>query len=104
MNLEPTDPKNEAQAEMPLPSDSESNSLKTPREVNVHVEDVYRIFQSGSLEVVALKGVNMKIYAGEIVVIMGPSGSGKTTLLNCFSGLDRPSAGKVFIRGGTLPE
>lgn len=99
MHPESSEPKNIAEPENSTQPDSELNSLKAPREVNVHVEDVYRIFQSGSLEVVALKGVNMKIYAGEIVVIMGPSGSGKTTLLNCFSGLDRPSAGKVFIRG-----
>ncbi|MHA1522139.1 MAG: ABC transporter ATP-binding protein [Promethearchaeota archaeon] len=76
-----------------------NNNNSSPRAVNVHVEDLYRIFQQGQLEVVALKGVNLKIYAGEIVIIMGPSGSGKTTLLNCISGLDRPSAGNIFIRG-----
>ncbi|TFH29067.1 MAG: ABC transporter ATP-binding protein [Promethearchaeota archaeon] len=76
-----------------------NNINSSPRAVNVHVEDLYRIFQQGQLEVVALKGVNLKIYAGEIVIIMGPSGSGKTTLLNCMSGLDRPSAGNIFIRG-----
>jgi putative ABC transport system ATP-binding protein len=69
------------------------------REVNLQIEDVYRIFQQGPLEVVALKGINFKVYAGEIIVIMGPSGSGKTTLLNCMSGLDRPSAGNILVRG-----
>lgn len=76
-----------------------NSSPSGPREVNLYIEDVYRIFQQGPLEVVALKGVNLKIYAGEIVVIMGPSGSGKTTLLNCMSGLDRPSAGNIWVRG-----
>ncbi len=80
-------------------NNNNSNNNSSPRAVNVHVEDLYRIFQQGQLEVVALKGVNLKIYAGEIVIIMGPSGSGKTTLLNCISGLDRPSAGNIFIRG-----
>ena len=48
---------------------------------------------------IALKDVSLDIYAGEIVVIMGPSGSGKTTLLNVISGMDRTSAGHIFIRG-----
>lgn len=69
------------------------------RIANIHVENVYRIFRQGELEVVALKNINLKVYAGEIVVIMGPSGSGKTTLLNCISGLDRPSAGQIHLRG-----
>jgi putative ABC transport system ATP-binding protein len=46
-----------------------------------------------------LKDINLKIYAGEIVVIMGPSGSGKTTLLNMLSGMDRPNAGSILLRG-----
>ncbi len=76
--------------------DVTETSAKT---VNIHVEKVYRIFRQGEMEVVALKNINLKVYAGEIVVIMGPSGSGKTTLLNCMSGLDRPSAGHIHVRG-----
>ncbi|WP_371805151.1 ABC transporter ATP-binding protein [Candidatus Lokiarchaeum ossiferum] len=79
-------------------SDDKSLPLKQ-RQVNISCQNVFRIFQQGNLEVVALKGVNMNIYAGEIVVIMGPSGSGKTTLLNVISGMDQASAGHVFIRG-----
>lgn len=80
-------------------SSEPDNQPITPQQINIHVEDVYRIFRQGELEVVALKNINLKIYAGEIVVIMGPSGSGKTTLLNCISGLDKPSAGHIHIRG-----
>jgi putative ABC transport system ATP-binding protein len=69
-----------------------------PRKVNVKAENVFKIFKQGELEVVALKKVNMKVYAGEIIVIMGPSGSGKTTLLNCIAGLERPTAGKIFVK------
>jgi putative ABC transport system ATP-binding protein len=52
-----------------------------------------------------LKGINMRIEPGEFVGIMGPSGSGKSTLLNMIGALDKPTAGKVFIKGvelGTL--
>lgn len=101
MSPKSSEPENDTQPETSTFSEATPGKFdtSTPRAVNVLVEDVYRIFQQGSLEVVALKGVNLKIYAGEIVVIMGPSGSGKTTLLNVISGLDRPSAGKVLIRG-----
>jgi ABC-type lipoprotein export system ATPase subunit len=69
------------------------------RIVNIDIHNVYKIFRQGNLEVIALKDINLKIYAGEIVVIMGPSGSGKTTLLNIISGMDRPNAGNILIRG-----
>ena len=69
------------------------------RIVNIRCSNIYKIFRQGKLEVVALKAVNLNIYAGEIVVIMGPSGSGKTTLLNCISGMDQVTAGQILIRG-----
>ncbi|MCZ7647865.1 MAG: ABC transporter ATP-binding protein [Planctomycetota bacterium] len=51
----------------------------------------------GSQEVHALRGVDLEIYTGEYLSIMGPSGSGKSTFFNMIGGLDKPSAGKVFI-------
>jgi putative ABC transport system ATP-binding protein len=51
----------------------------------------------GNEEVHALRGVDLEIYGGEYISIMGPSGSGKTTLFNMIGGLDKPSAGKVYI-------
>lgn len=68
-----------------------------PRKTNIRAENVFKIFKQGELEVVALKKVSLKVYAGEIIVIMGPSGSGKTTLLNCMAGLERPTAGHIFV-------
>jgi len=53
----------------------------------------------GKLDVSALNGVNLRVEAGEFMSIMGPSGSGKTTLLNLIGALDRPTEGKVFIKG-----
>jgi len=53
----------------------------------------------GKLDVSALNGVNLRVEAGEFMSIMGPSGSGKTTLLNLIGALDRPTEGKVLIKG-----
>ena len=77
---------------------TESITIKEKR-VNIDCRNVFKIFKQGTLEVVALRNINMKIYKGEIVVIMGPSGSGKTTLLNLISGMVAPTAGKVLVEG-----
>ena len=47
-----------------------------------------KVYQVGEVEVPALQGVDLDLYAGEMVVILGPSGSGKSTLLNILGGLD----------------
>ncbi len=88
---------NETSENFETPSDSLMNNQQ--RVVNIRCQNVYKIFRQANLEVIALKDVSLDIYAGEIVVIMGPSGSGKTTLLNVISGMDRTSAGHIFIRG-----
>ncbi|MCU0538427.1 MAG: ABC transporter ATP-binding protein [Desulfobacterales bacterium] len=63
----------------------------------VRVSGVTKNFRIGKIEVQALKGVDLEIARGEYLSIMGPSGSGKSTLFNMIGGLDKPSAGKVFI-------
>jgi putative ABC transport system ATP-binding protein len=63
------------------------------------VENLTKIFESAAGTVPALKGVNLSIRQGEFVAIVGPSGSGKSTLLNIIGALDRPSSGRVLIRG-----
>ncbi len=68
-----------------------------PAETIVRTEGVVKIFKMGGSEVRALDGVALEIYRGEYLSIMGPSGSGKTTLFNMVGGLDKPSAGKVYI-------
>ncbi|MBS2033024.1 MAG: ABC transporter ATP-binding protein [Deltaproteobacteria bacterium] len=65
----------------------------------VDVQQVTRTYKQGSVEVRALRGVDLAIEPGEFTALMGPSGSGKTTLLNLVGGLDRPSTGKVTIDG-----
>ena len=47
----------------------------------------------------ALKGIDIDVDAGELVMVMGPSGNGKTTMLNCLSGLDEIDAGSVYVDG-----
>jgi len=68
----------------------------------VEARGVDRLYDTGKVQVQALRGVSFTVPRGEMVAIMGPSGSGKTTLLNCLSGLDRIDAGEVLIEGVPL--
>jgi len=61
-----------------------------------------KTYDSGEVEVHALRGLNLDIRRGEMVAIMGPSGCGKTTLLNCLSGIDDFTSGEVWIAGKPL--
>ena len=65
----------------------------------VVAKNVHKTYDTGRIQVKALKGVDVEIGTGEMVAIMGPSGCGKTTLLNCLSGLDDLTEGQVFIEG-----
>lgn len=67
-----------------------------------HLEQVTRSFFTGDVEIRALRGVDLDLYAGEFVVLLGASGSGKSTLLNILGGLDRPTAGSVRFKGQEL--
>ncbi|MEM7273259.1 MAG: ABC transporter ATP-binding protein [Actinomycetota bacterium] len=60
---------------------------------------VTKTYRTGAIAVEALRGVDLDLAAGELVMIMGPSGNGKTTLLNCLSGLDDIDAGTVHVDG-----
>ena len=61
-----------------------------------------KTYMTGPQKVEVLKGIDLEVSAGEIVVIMGPSGVGKSTLLHLIGGLDRPTAGEVLIDGDDL--
>jgi len=64
--------------------------------------DVFKIYRSGPAETVALRGLNLRIEAGEIVAVFGPSGSGKSTMLRLAAGLEQASAGDVRAFGESL--
>jgi putative ABC transport system ATP-binding protein len=65
-------------------------------------EALTKVYRMGEVEVYALRGVDLELYRGELVVLLGPSGSGKSTLLNILGGLDGPTAGKVICGGRDL--
>ena len=68
----------------------------------IQAVEVVKTYDTGKVQVKALRGVNLAIRRGEMVAIMGPSGCGKTTLLNCLSGLDVIDSGQVLIEGADL--
>ena len=72
------------------------------KEIVFQVQDLTKTYKMGEVEVHALRGANMELYAGELVVLLGPSGSGKSTLLNILGGLDIATSGFVSYRGNDL--
>jgi putative ABC transport system ATP-binding protein len=65
----------------------------------IEVIDLNKTFLLGELSVDVLKEINMSVEKGEFITIMGPSGSGKSTLLYLLGGLDKPTTGKILIKG-----
>jgi len=65
-------------------------------------DGLVKIYKTEDLEVMALQGLDLEIYEGEIVAIIGKSGSGKTTLLNMIGGLERPTVGRIYVDGNDL--
>lgn len=71
-----------------------SNDDKKPL---IKLENVWKIYQLGKVELTVLKGISLEINPGSFVSILGPSGSGKSTLLNMIGFLDVPTKGKIFL-------
>ena len=70
--------------------------------VALEAHDLYRFYHAGEDETLALRGVSLRVAAGETVAVSGPSGSGKSTLLACLAGLDEPDGGWVAVAGDRL--
>lgn len=67
------------------------------KKVIFEAKDLFKQYGSGSGTTVALDHVSLKIYQGELLVILGSSGSGKSTLLNMIGGMDRPTSGAIYV-------
>jgi ABC-type lipoprotein export system ATPase subunit len=68
----------------------------------IQAENLVKIYKTKDIEVMALQGLDLTVEQGELMSIIGNSGSGKSTLLNMIGGLDRPSAGKLYVDGKDL--
>ena len=71
-------------------------------EAIIELKSLVKTYDTGEVQVQALRGVDLAVERGEMVAIMGPSGCGKTTLLNTASGLDDPTEGSITIEGTDL--
>ena len=71
-------------------------------EAMIQADGLVKIYKSKQTEVLALQGLDLTVETGELTAIIGNSGSGKSTFLNMIGGLDKPSAGKLFVDGKNL--
>jgi putative ABC transport system ATP-binding protein len=73
-------------------------------EIVFEAKGVTKTYRTGNIEVRALAGVDLRLFAGELVVLLGPSGSGKSTLLNILGGLDHATSGEVSFVGRDIAQ
>lgn len=71
-------------------------------EVVFKVNTLTKVYEMGEVKVHALRGIDLELSSGELIVLLGPSGSGKSTLLNILGGLDTATSGQVLYRGKDL--
>jgi ABC-type lipoprotein export system ATPase subunit len=68
----------------------------------IYCDNLVKIYEVAEHDVMALQGLDLIVQTGELMGIVGVSGSGKTTLLNILGGLDRPSAGRIWVNGQNM--
>ena len=90
--------------DFPSPEVAAAPAAHQQPEVVFAARGLTKVYHMGEVDVHALRGVDLELYAGEFVVLLGPSGSGKSTLLNILGGLDVPTAGTVYYRGQELTD
>lgn len=82
--------------------EAETPQLNVPDDVMIECDGLVKIYKTKDIEVLALQGLDLTVKRGELMAIIGNSGSGKSTFLNMIGGLDRPSAGKLYVDGKNL--
>ena len=76
--------------------------ISVPEDVMIECDSLVKIYKTKDIEVLALQGLDLTVKRGELMAIIGNSGSGKSMFLNMIGGLDRPSAGKLYVDGRNL--
>jgi len=76
--------------------------LTSSEKYSFQTKELTKVYRSGETEIHALRGVNIDIPTGEVIVLLGPSGSGKSTFLNIIGGLDNATSGHVYFKGQDL--
>ncbi len=74
------------------------------KDVVIKLENVWKIYTMGAVEVAALQGLNLEVTRGDFISIMGPSGSGKSTAVNMVGCLDVPTKGRIFLDGKDISQ
>src|SRR3984957_1059427 len=85
-------------AEQTTPA-AEPNQASAMAKPVIRLENVFKTYDLGEIQVQALRGVSLEVYEGEFVAVMGPSGSGKSTVMNILGCLDRPTKGHYYLDG-----
>ncbi len=80
----------------------EIENVQTEQESILVCDGLVKIYKTEDIEVLALQGLELEIKKGELVAIIGKSGSGKSTLLNMIGGLEKPTAGRLYVDGNDL--
>jgi len=70
----------------------------------VEIKGVTKVYRKGDQQITPLQGVSLDVEAGDFVSLMGASGSGKSTLLNLVAGIDRPTTGRILVRGTDIAQ
>lgn len=94
--------KHKTLAEITEGKDDYEQDFKVPENTVVYCENLVKLYKIGDIEVMALQGLDLSVQDGEMIAIIGNSGSGKSTLMNIIGGLDRPTAGRVYVNGINL--
>ena len=85
-----------------MKENKEAENKGSEDKVLIKADNLVKIYKTKETEVLALQGLDLSVERGELTAIIGNSGSGKSTFLNMIGGLDRPSAGSLFVAGGNL--